>query len=73
MFVKANKALMKLSVPNDTTDLVSETSDRRMTSQAVPFRLERISSKPPRVRADPRHKARRKKGMRVREREKGEG
>ena len=50
MFVKAdvklNKELMKSSVSNDMTGLVSETSDLRMTFQTVTFCLERISSKP---------------------------
>ena len=68
VFVKAdlkpNKELMKSSVPNNMTGLVSETSDLGMTFQAATFYLERISSKPPRVRADPWHKVRRKERMR---------
>lgn len=45
--VKVNKDLMKLTVANDVTGLVSETSNWRMTFQTITFCHERISSKPP--------------------------
>lgn len=44
--LKANKELMKLSVPNDMTGLVSEILDGEMTFQTSTFCPERISSKP---------------------------
>lgn len=66
--MKLNKELMKSSIPNDMTGLVSETFDLRMTFQTVTFCLERISSKPFEWGLILGTKQRERKRMRVRDR-----
>lgn len=61
--LKLNKELMKLSKPDDMTGLVSETSDRKMTFRTDTYYLERISSEPLWVWADPGQIAQRKERM----------